>query len=256
MATFEPVSYYYSGQGVVMLGDRNGTTGNGQNLIPVGNVSDLKIAIATSVLEHKESTTGARGIDLRLTTEVKATLSMTIENFNAANLAIALRGTATTIAAGTAATFNTGVAKQGAILALPHIKVSSVVVKDDADTTTYVAGDDYILNADAGSIKIVSTADGGTIADNDVLHITYNYAAQEKVGALTTASLEKFMRFEGLNTADGNNPVIVEVFRFLADPLRELALISDNIGQFVLEGNVLADNLQSGSKYFRQLLVR
>lgn len=256
MATFEPVSYYYSGQGVVMLGDRNATTGNGENLIPVGNVSDLKIAVATSVLEHKESTTGARGIDLRLTTEVKATLSMTVENFNAKNLAIALRGTNTTVTAGTGVTFNTGVAKQGAILALPHVKVSSVVVKDDSDTTTYVAGDDYILNADAGSIQILTTAQGGTIADLDVLHITYDHAAQEQVGALTVSAVEKFMRFEGLNTADGNNPVIVEVFRFLADPLKELALIGDGIAQFVLEGNVLADNIQSGSKYFRQRLVR
>lgn len=253
MATWEPVSYYYSGQGVVLLGDRNGTTGNGQNLIPVGNVSDLKIAVSTSVLEHKESTTGARGIDLRLTTEVKAALSMTVENFNAANLAIALRGSASTVTSGTGVTFNTGVAKKGSVLPLPHIKVSSVVVKDDADTTTYVLDTDYSLNADAGSIKILAT---GSIADDDVLHITYNHAAQEKVGALTTAAAEKFLRFEGLNTADGNNPVIVEVFRFLADPLKELALISENIGQFVLEGNVLADNLQSGSKYFRQYLVR
>lgn len=253
MATWEPVSYYYSGQGVVLLGDRNGTTGNGQNLIPVGNVSDLKIAVSTSVLEHKESTTGARGIDLRLTTEVKAALSMTIENFNAKNLAIALRGTNTTVASGTAVTFNTGVAKEGAILALPHVKVSNVVVKDATDTTTHVAGTDYILNADAGSIQIV---EGAGITDLDVLHITYDHAAQEQVGALTVSAVEKFMRFEGLNTADTNAPVVVEVFRFLADPLKELALIGDGIAQFVLEGNILADNIQTGSKYFRQFLIR
>jgi len=255
MATFEPVSYYYSGQGVVMLGDN--VAGASKGLIPVGNVSDLRIAIATSVLEHKESTTGFRGIDLRLTTEVKATLTMTVENFIAANLATALRGTNTTVASGTSVTFNTGVAVQDAILALPHIKVSNVVVKDDTDTTTYVADTDYILNAEAGSIKIVSTADGGSIATDDVLHITYDHAAQELVDAMDSSATEKYMRFEGLNTADGNNPVVVEVFRFLADPLRELALIGDGIGQFVLEGNVLADNNQvSGSKYFKQMLLR
>lgn len=254
MATWEPVSYYYSGQGVVLLGDN--VSGASKGLLPVGNVSDLRIAIATSVLEHKESTTGARGIDLRLTTEIKATLTMTVENFIATNLATALRGTSTTIPAETTTpyNFNTGVAVEGAVLALPHVDVNTVVVKDVTDTTTYVLDTDYRLNAAAGSIEVIA---GAGITTDDVLHISYKYGAQELVDAMDAAATEKYMRFEGLNTADGNNPVVVEVFRFLADPLRELALIGDGIGQFVLEGNILADNNQvSGSKYFKQMLLR
>ena len=74
---------------------------------------------------------------------------------------------------------------------------------------------------------------------------------------MTSLSTEKYMRFEGLNTADGGNPVVVEVFRFIVDPLKELALIGDGIGQFVLDGNVLADSLQvTGSKFFKVTLLR
>src|SRR2546426_566350 len=100
MSTFDGNNHYYSGQGVVLVGDRDATTGKPIGLIPVGNVSDLKIAIATTVVEHKESQTGQRGIDLRLTTETKANLSMTMQNFLASNLATALRGAAATIASG------------------------------------------------------------------------------------------------------------------------------------------------------------
>jgi hypothetical protein len=89
MSTWDPANYYFSGQGTVLVGDRT-AAGKSAGLVPVGNVSALQIAIATSVLEHKESYSGSRGIDLRLTQETKATLSVTMENFNAYNLALAL----------------------------------------------------------------------------------------------------------------------------------------------------------------------
>ena len=62
------------------------------------------------------------------------------------------------------------------------------------------------------------------------------------------------MRFEGLNTAEENAPVLVEVFNFLTDPLKELSLISDSVQQFVLEGSVLADSTKTtGSKFFKTI---
>lgn len=356
MATWEPVNYYYSGQGVVLIGERD-STGKPKGLLPVGNVSDLKIAVATSVLEHKESMTGARGIDLRLTTETKATLSMTLENFNNNNLALALRGTASLNPGGTA-TAEVLKLYAGAVVPLAHANLTSITnVKSGAaagtpvtltaytnDTTPW----DYKVNLGSGSIllndgsgaatapNLFATALGGGIAaasltvgdtttftfasfpsiaktagtnskvmvqgctgaDAALLNgkafemvsynetaktvtlnvnttgktitgtpflgfggtegqATYVYGVSNQVDALTVGAQERYLRFEGLNTADNNMPVIIEVFKFLVDPLRELALISDNIGQFVLEGNVLADSLQSsGSKYFKQIIVR
>lgn len=72
--------------------------------------------------------------------------------------------------------------------------------------------------------------------------------------ALTEGVAEMAMRFEGLNTAEDNEPVVVEVFKFATDPLKELSLISDNFQQFVLEGSVLADSTKTtGSKFFHAL---
>ncbi len=253
---WETTSSYYSGQGVVLLGDRDPATGKGSNFIPVGNVSDLKISIATSTIEHKESQTGARGTDLRLTTEIKANMSMTMENFIAENLAIALRGTATVVV-GSTVTGEAGKFAKGMVLPLAHIGVSTVVVKKDADTlVAYTAGMangawDYKLNAEAGSLMWATTPNTAGLVDGDAVTIDYAYAAQKTVGALTEAATEKYVRFEGLNTADNNKAVVVEVFRFLTDPLKELSLITDNIQQFALEGTILLDALQSGSRYFK-----
>lgn len=330
MSTWDAVDHYYSGQGVVMAAERD-AQGNPKGFEAFGNVSDLKITVATSVLEHKESHTGQRGTDLRLTTETKCSLSMTVENFIAKNLASALRGTATKVAAGNA----TGVALKaylGKIVALPHIKVSSVVLTGAGALTAYsndATPYDYMVNPDAGSVKfndgsvvalanlgvaatavtvgsttvitvtntaavgdavwlsgftgadaaglngksaqitarsgtqitvnidttgktITATGSPKVVFDGQAITAAYSYIEQVRVDALTEGAKELYLRFEGLNTAEDNSPVVVEVFKFNTDPLKELALIGDGVQQFVLEGSVLADSSKTtGSKYFR-----
>lgn len=245
MAKWDAVDHYYSGQGVVMLANRD-IQGNPMGFVPIGNVPDLKITVSTSVLEHQEAHTGQRGTDLRLTTETKCALSMTLENFIADNLALVSRGQATKVVAGSA-TGEAITAYLGKVVSLAHIQVSSVVVSDGV--TPLVAGTDYFVNDSAGSIKFADTITG--VLDGDVLDVDYSFAEQQVVDALTQGTKEMYMRFEGLNTAEGNTPVVIEVFKFSTDPFKELSLIGTTIQSFVLEGSVLADSLHSlGSLYF------
>lgn len=91
------------------------------------------------------------------------------------------------------------------------------------------------------------------------LTVDYSFAAQAQVDALTQGPRERFLRFEGLNTLDGNNPVVVEAFRFVPDPAAEQALISgEEAASFTIEGSLLLDGLQpvGGSRFFRQRLIR
>lgn len=261
--SWDATDHYYSGQGVVMLAKRD-ANGNPMGFSPIGNVSDLKISVGVSTLEHKESHTGQRATDLRLTTETKCSLSMTVENFISANLADALRGSDTEVAGGSAVDISVkGFA--GMVTGLPHIKVSNVTVATDEATpktlTPYPGTSgkwDYRVNLEAGSIMLNGTAGtrdkltGSIPADGLALTVDYDYAAQIQVDALTEGAKELYMRFEGLNTAEENAPVVVEVFKFLTDPLKELSLISDGIQQFTLEGSVLADPTKAtGSKFFK-----
>ena len=345
MSTFDKESFYYSGQGVVMIGGRD-LKGGPAGLVPVANVSALSITIAETVEEHKESQTGARGIDKRISTETNCTLTMTMESFIADNLAIALRAGISRIQAGSETDEEVN-GYLGKVSPLGHIMVSNVTVSAGATPLIIYTDDDtawdYKLNADAGSIMlnypgglqplsalatasgealtgislassavltVASSAEftiGGLLLINGVppgslanalnnkshtitaktgtsitistnttgltpayttgatayvegpipLMIDYSYASQNRVDALTQGSSERYLRFEGLNTADDLKPVVIEVFKFQTDPLAELALINEGITGFELEGSVLSDSLQqTGSKYFKQTLLR
>lgn len=249
--TWDAVDHYYSGQGVVLLAKR-GADGLPEAFIPVGNVPDLRITVQTNALEHKESHTGQRGTDKRITTETIVGLSMTLENFSGDNLARVSRGIVTNIAAGTHSI--TRKAYLGGIVALEHVKVSAVVVKKDATTIDAV---NYEVNSEAGSIRFKDVITGGTLAEGDTITIEYSYEKQVRVDGLAGGQEELFMRFEGLNTAEGNVPVVINVFKFATDPFQELALISDEIQSSVLEGSVLADTTRnSGSRYFEVLQTK
>lgn len=261
---WETKSRYFSGQGVVLMGDTD-TDGNPTGLLPIGNVSALKIAVAVTNLEHRESQSGQRGTDLRLTTETKVSVSMDMESYIASNIALGLRGTVNKKIAGTV-TAELSKCYLGKMMPLKHAKVSAVVIKDtEVIPNTLVAytlgaadGDwDYMLNADAGSVQWAANP-VSALLDADAVSIAYSYAAQQHVEPLTTAQPEKFLRFEGLNTAEDNKPVIIEVFRYSPDPLKELDLISDGVGKFALDSSALMDVRRVGvgeSKFFRQILV-
>lgn len=332
MSTWDKQSHYYSGQGVVLLGSRD-ANGLPVKLLPVGNVSSLKTTIATTVVEHYEAQSGARGLDLRLTTKVSATLSMVLENYNSVNLATALRGTNTTVNAGSTTT-EAGKWWSGAVIPLQNLSVSAYSLKRGATPLVLFTNNstpwDYKLNAAAGSVQfndgslqpmsaittggtvpsaitagnptvitVANTASVGdyvvftgfsgadaalvngipaliTVASSTSVSIAintagktltvgtplscfegqalvhgYTFAGQFLVDSLVNAATDYYLRFEGLNTAETNQSVVIEVFRFSSDPLKELDLISDTIQQFTLDGSILADALQpTGSKYF------
>jgi hypothetical protein len=227
MSTWDGQNYYYSGQGVMLVGPRN-TDGSPGALLPVGNVSALSIQIATTVVEHKNSQDGQRAIDLRLITETKATLSMTLERFDAANLATCLRGTSTKQTGGTV-TAEPHVAHPGAVVALNKMKVSAVTVHKGASTWRCWERTTCSTPKRAPSMFLATSA---LILDGDAITVDYTYATQYLTDAMTLGLTDLYLRFEGLNTADTNAPVVVEVFKFNTDPLKELALISDAVQQF------------------------
>jgi len=253
---WETSSNYFAGQGVVLMGarDTTGPIAKAGGLFEVGNCSELKLSVNTSTVEHKETTTGARAIDLRLTTEVKANMEVTIENFNAKNLSQAMRGNHVASVAGTV-TAEPLTGFPGMISPLNHLRVSNVVVKTAAATpVTLVLGTDYLLNEEAGSIKCI---EGGAVATSTALTVSYSYEAQEEVHGLTQPMQTIWLRFEGLNSADTNKPVVLDVFKFSTDPLKELEMIGDKVNAFQLAGTVLADLSQGSgvSRYWRMKLL-
>lgn len=240
---------YFSGQGSVLIATKDAVTGEHEGFVPVGNVSALTIGVETTVFQHKESCSGTRGIDKEITQEIVVTLAMTMESISDENLALALYGTTAPVV-GASPTDELVTLYHDKWSPLDHIKVSAVVVGDDAvPTTTYVEGVDYELNAETGSIKALST---GTITDLQVVFVDYTHAGYDQIEAIvSSAAPERWIRFEGLNTADGDNPVVIDVYKASIQPLAELALINEELAEMAVEASALTDSTRAtGSQYF------
>lgn len=248
----QAITKLYLGQGMLFIAERD-TDGDDKGFRHLGNVTQLKITNTAEVIEAKESMTGQKGIIARLTTGLKVAFSATLESFNKENLAIALRADSTDITAETSGRVETRKAYKGLMLALERGGITSVTsIKTADDVTTYTATTDYVVYGD--SIFIPATS---TIVDGSSVKITYKHAAQTQIEALVNAETSYAFRFEGLNTADGNKSVILDIFKVSVDPLKELSLIGDKQGEILLEGNVLLDDTKptTGSQYYRETLL-
>ncbi len=239
------MSTYASFQGRVYLGRRD-AAGNPIEVRSPGNVAELKLSLKTDVLEHFESQTGQRTLDHRMVKQKSATIMLTIEEFTKENLSLALYGNHIDTQSGTVQ-----VEPIGAPLAvghrylLAHPKVSTLVLKDSATPAkTLVLGTDYTADLDFGAVQLLRLDDGAATPTpfTAPLRASYGFGVTTEIGIFTQPLPERFLRLEGLNTAQGNAKVLVELYRVAFDPLKELNLISDEYNKFELEGSLLADN--------------
>jgi len=250
---------YYSGQGIVYLAEKD-SNGVLLGYRDIGNVPELKLSFETTVIEHKEARTGNRLTDLRLATDKNCTASITLEGFDTDTLKTAMFATVATSAAGTGEVDNI-VARLGYSVPLDYIKVSSVVVKGTGinSAITYVVDENYTVDANSGSIYFLTTAEQTAasavdfIADGATVAVTYSFAAQTNTKAFKDTQKTYSLRFEGLNTADSNAPVVITIPNFRPDPLKDLSLISNELQTFVLEGAALSDTATGDFVNIQQL---
>jgi len=236
---------YFNGQGKIYLGARD-AGGNPLNMKYVGNAPNFSFTLEETTTEHKESTSGLRLTDLRLTTELKASASMTLEQLDADNLNFLLFGTTATQAVSAV----TGEAIQGSaavavgdIYLLDSVNIAALVVRDSTATPKIlVAGVNYAADLKTGQIEILDLTTGGPWVGP--LTASYTRTAATHVTKLFgQAAQEYWLRFAGKNTAVSGSPeVIVDLYRVRLSPAQEVALINDDLAQFQMEGSVLADD--------------
>lgn len=233
------MSTYASFQGRVYLGKRD-INGNPIEVRSPGNVADLKLSLKTDVLEHYESQSGQRSLDHRMIKSKSATINLSIEEFTKENLALALYGTHVATTGGTVTDEPLGGAAPvvGDRYFLAHPKVSTLVVNDSAGTlATLTLGTHYTADTDFGAIQFLDTT-----SFTAPFKASYAFGDVSEIGIFTQPLPERYLRLEGLNTAQGNAKVLVELYRVAFDPLKELALISTEYNKFDLEGSLLADS--------------
>lgn len=133
--------------------------------------------------------------------------------------------------------------------------------------TALVAGTDYDLNAAMGSLTwraaSVNVPSGSVpLTGNGLatpISVNYNYASWfGKIEAVTRGIQEFCVRFEGLNTANGNAPVVVTCWRVALNMAALFDLIANRSGTLELSGMLLPDPTRDGitqSQYWTAVKV-
>lgn len=235
---------YYSGQGRVFLYPVSASGVPQLNKMRwVGNVPKLAIGVETDKAEHKESYSGFRTTDKVITKEIKATFSATLEEFNAENLRVAFRAAKQETAAGSVA--DAVVANEtpvvGDVFVLPHLGVSNLVLTDSKTGTpvTLEEGKHYTFDAQFSRSEWLNVEGLKT-----PVKAAYSHAASVTLDAMGEAAQAWGLRFEGLNTADDNTPVLIEIPKTDINPAKTLDLITEELGSLELEGTALRTNGQ------------
>lgn len=233
---------YYYGQGRISIAVRDAITGVPGAWRWIGDVSALTIKLATEKVEHKESYSGQRGLARSFPISKSATLDMTLHQIDPPNLALALYGTTSSQVAGTATAEVLGgtlVVGDQAYLAKPG--VSALVLTDSTPTTpkTLVLNTDYTVDPNFGRITVLNLT--GLVQP---FKAAYSFAATKSVGMFTAGQPNIALKYEGINLAEGNAPVLAEFFKVAPEPLQELALITsgNDVAGMQISAAVLIDS--------------
>lgn len=244
----------YRGQGQVFLARR--INGKPAGLTFVGNVSELVLNPQTEKIEHMESQTGNNSVDKVIERGLKVELTMTTDSMTSDNLARMVFGSTTFEAARTVSA-ESHLAYPGTNLILNNINISSFTgLTDEGGTVAYVAGTDYeVIDLAAGMIRII---EGGAITNGSVVEASYSAGTYETVAAFAKPNTEYWLRFNGLNTAEENNPVVIDCFKVRFAPANDVPMINDDdFATYQQSGDCLFDAAQPvGGSLGRYFSVR
>lgn len=223
------IEQYYFGQG--KLSSRPfGTAGRG-GWRWWGDVSKLDVAGSTEKLSHKESYSGQKATVRSFSLGSALTISGTLHQLDTLTLGELLYGVQSSVAGGAVVGENIGTVAVGDIIKLDYPGVTGLSIVDSAGTPAEFSASLYELDPRFGSLEILSLP---TPAPTWPLVAAYSHAGHNQVAFFNKPQPILEMRYEGVNLAENEAPVIVEFYKVGTEPLQGLALIQD--------GNSLAGN--------------
>jgi len=218
------VTESYIGSGIVYVNGRD-----------VGNASGVKIDIEQET-KSLPNYRGGGGNAAEVTKVKSVKLSMTLNTFSNANLALALRGVIESLAQVTVVDEAVTAIHDGMADTARMIDMAEpVTVKHTSGTPTYVADVDYVVSP--AGIRVLST---GEILNEASIKVSYKSAVGNALQALVESGQEVKVVIDGLNDASGK-PWTLKFFKWKPSPTAGLDLIGDDFGSFDIEGGVLAD---------------
>lgn len=227
----------FSFQGKVYIGSRL-SSGKSGGMRWVDDASELTLSLETETTERQESYSGQRLTSVRLQKAKKASFTLVLNSASAENLALALQGTVTDKAGASVTNEVLPTLAVGEIAQLDYPRISSLVITDSTGSpVTATLGTHYsIESALGGLIKILSLS--GLVQP---LKAAYTYAAHKLLTMFTSGVQEKYIIMDGINTVD-NERVRIRIYRAQFDPISELGMIQDDLGNLNFTGSILYDD--------------
>lgn len=236
-------------QGKVWAGSRNadGTPGP---LYWLGDDSELQIKLTVDKDERNESYSGQSLLSVSAIKAKKAELSVKLNYFSKNNLGLGLYSTPVDVVAGSATGEALPIgAAAGDVIRLDHRDVSAVVLTGADGSTALIEGTDYSIESAAGGlIKVIDPThfNDGTGTPQATATAAYSYAASVRLPMFTSAVPERYIVFDGINVVTGAS-VRIELYRAQFDPISQLDMISDSLGELAMSGSVLYDDVNAAN---------
>lgn len=214
-------------------------------LVSLGNTAKITYSAEIEEKSVPDYENGGGGNAEALFRIKAAKLTLELKKISAANLAIALGGSATPIAGG-AVVDEAHVAYKGCFIPLdkPQDLTKSLTVK--VGVIAKVEGTDYIRKN--GGIVIIAD---GTIVDEDALKISYTALAGFTVEGLVDITREYRVRVDGFDEVSGDSSQ-PDFYRMRLQPAKSIEYIGDDFVSLTIEATLLADATKNGigiSKY-------
>lgn len=238
--------YSYIGSGIIY----GRIAGSAAAMLDFGNCSKLDFGITEDVKELKDFTKPGGGTynEVRRIQAVEAKISA--HDLNAANMARATLGTASSISV-TPIVDESHIAYAGGFIPTNFPAAGAIVVKEGI--ATLVENTDYTVVP--GGIVVIT---GGALSDGNTALLSYTPAAGNKVEALLNSSQEYELFFSGLNEARSGKAVHIHAYRVKLGAAGNLSLIGEEYAVIELTGKLLKDSTKNGttvSQYFKASIV-
>ena len=216
---------YFYGQGKVELAEilPGGELGP---YIWVGDVSELSGTMSQTAINHRESFSGKKAKVREFFTELGIDWSATLHKIDADNIAKFSLGTLTSQVAGTVTgeAFPPGLV-DGDVIQLAKTNVTSLVLTDSATPTpvTLVRGTHYEYDV-FGDVELLTLPT--TPAPTQPLVAAYSNGATRQAALLNGTRKNYALRYKGINLAENDKPVLLEVYKVSPGLLQTLAMIT------------------------------
>ena len=230
---------YFSGQGTVYAGSRTAAAAP-STFVSLGNVSSLVLQmgmgwVTNAVGGSNALTPGVRQGDM-------PRFVLTMEDLNPVNLSTVLYGQSSVVT-GAVVAAEAVTATAGGAWTLANMNIQTfATLKNAAGTITYTKGTDYNISTATGLLTFPA---GSTCTSSCIAN--YTFGSYTKTSAGTIAPPYYWLRFDGLNTGNTNEAVVIDIYKTRLSPVQDLPIISDAIVALPLQGRIFRDTLQSGT---------